>query len=255
MPGWCGGNFVYKYIIMTHQYTISGMTCGGCEAKVKSSLLVVPHVTAVTVSRETASAEISMEKHIPLPVFQAALGEKYTISEDGGHSMQADAEPVAGWFATYKPILLLFSMITLVAGMVSFTGNGFDLQQFMRIFMAGFFLSFSFFKLLDLPEFADSYSTYDIIARKWRGWGFAYAGIELALGVAYTLDLAPVLVNSVTLLVMGISIIGVLQSILNKRKIRCACLGAVFNLPMSTVTIIEDALMIAMSGMMLVMLF
>jgi hypothetical protein len=50
---------------------------------------------------------------------------------------------------------------------------------------------------------------------------------------------------------MSISIIGVLQSVLNKKKIQCACLGAVFNLPMSTVTIIEDALMIAMSGLML----
>ncbi|RYZ78221.1 MAG: heavy-metal-associated domain-containing protein, partial [Proteobacteria bacterium] len=44
---------------------------------------------------------------------------------------------------------------------------------------------------------------------------------------------------------------GVLQSVLNKRKIQCACLGAVFNLPMSTVTIIEDGLMIAMSAVML----
>ena len=50
---------------------------------------------------------------------------------------------------------------------------------------------------------------------------------------------------------MSISIIGVLQSVLNKKKIQCACLGAVFNLPMSTVTIIEDALMIVMSGIMI----
>jgi hypothetical protein len=51
--------------------------------------------------------------------------------------------------------------------------------------------------------------------------------------------------------VMSLSIIGVLESVFNHRKIRCACLGTVFNLPMSTVTIIEDALMIAMSGWML----
>lgn len=52
---------------------------------------------------------------------------------------------------------------------------------------------------------------------------------------------------------MSVSIIGVLQSVLNKRQIKCACLGAVFNLPMSSVTIIEDALMIVMSGVMIVM--
>jgi hypothetical protein len=44
----------------------------------------------------------------------------------------------------------------------------------------------------------------------------------------------------------------VLQSVLNKQKIKCACLGAVFNLPMSTITIIEDGLMIAMSVTMLI---
>lgn len=50
---------------------------------------------------------------------------------------------------------------------------------------------------------------------------------------------------------MSISIIGVLQSVFNKRKIQCACLGAVFNLPMSTATNIENALMIGMSALML----
>jgi hypothetical protein len=50
---------------------------------------------------------------------------------------------------------------------------------------------------------------------------------------------------------MGFSSIGVIQSVVNKRQIRCACLGAVFNLPMSTVTIIEDLLMVAMSVLML----
>jgi hypothetical protein len=53
---------------------------------------------------------------------------------------------------------------------------------------------------------------------------------------------------------MSISIIGVLQSVLNKKKIQCACLGAIFNLPMSTVTIIEDALMIGMSGAMILIM-
>jgi hypothetical protein len=53
---------------------------------------------------------------------------------------------------------------------------------------------------------------------------------------------------------MSISLVGVLQSVLNKRKIKCACLGDVFNLPMSTITIIEDALMIVMSLIMLIYL-
>ena len=59
------------------------------------------------------------------------------------------------------------------------------------------------------------------------------------------------LTNTVTFVVMTVSIFGVLQNVLNKREIKCACLEAVFNLPMSTITIIKDALMIGMSTLIL----
>jgi hypothetical protein len=81
-----------------------------------------------------------------------------------------------------------------------------------------------------------------------------YAFIELGLGIAFIADYNPLLTNRITLMVMSISIIGVLESVLNKRKIQCACLGAVFNLPMSTLTIIEDFLMISMSAIMLILM-
>ena len=120
--------------------------------------------------------------------------------------------------------------------------------------MAGFFLMFSFFKFLNLQGFAESYAMYDIVAKKWDAWGYVYTFIELALGLAYLSRFNPLITNITTFVVMSISIIGVLQSVLNKRKIKCACLGAVFNLPMSTITIIEDALMIGMSGVMILTL-
>ena len=95
--------------------------------------------------------------------------------------------------------------------------------------------------------FADSYSAYDVLAKKWYGYGFVYPFIELLLGVAYLLQWQPVYTNIATIALMGFSSIGVIQSVLDKRKIKCACLGAVFNLPMSSVTIIEDLLMVAMA--------
>jgi hypothetical protein len=58
-------------------------------------------------------------------------------------------------------------------------------------------------------------------------------------------------VNLATLIVMSFSSIGVILAVMNKQKIRCACLGTGFNLPMTTVTIIEDLLMVAMSLYML----
>ena len=124
-------------------------------------------------------------------------------------------------------------------------------MQWMRHFMAGFFLVFSFFKMLNLKGFAESYVMYDVVAKRLPAWAYIYAFTELALGIAFLINFNPLVTNSLTFIVMSISIIGVLQSVLNKKKIQCACLGAVFNLPMSTVTIIEDALMIAMSAWML----
>lgn len=237
---------------MTHMYQVTGMTCGNCEAKVKSSLMMVENVTGVEVSKTNNSATIAMDKHVAISDFQKALGgpeSKYQISAI--HHNEA-AEQTKGWLQTYKPILLIFFYITAVSLLVQLGNDSFDFMQWMRHFMAGFFLVFSFFKMLNLKGFAESYVMYDVLARQIPAWAYIYAFVELGLGLANVVDFNPVVTNLTTLIVMSISIIGVLQSVLNKKKIQCACLGAVFNLPMSTVTIIEDAIMIAMSGIMLV---
>lgn len=234
---------------MTHTYKVTGMTCGSCEAKVKSSLLMLPNVTEVEVSKEKQSATITMDKHIALSTLQNALDKRYSITATEHNET---AEQAKNWFSTYKPILIIFAYITIISIISATQQNQFHLMQAMNIFMAGFFLTFSFFKMLDLKGFAESYSMYDIVAKKIKAWGYVYAFVELALGIAYATNFQPLVTNLVTLVVMAISIIGVLQSVLNKRKIQCACLGAVFDLPMSTVTIIEDALMIVMSGIMLI---
>lgn len=236
---------------MTHTYKITGMTCGSCEAKVKSSLLILPNVTEVEVSKEKQTATISMDNHIALSTFQNALDKKYSIT---AIEHNETAEQAKSWLATYKPILLIFGYITTISIIAASQQNGFRWMHGMNVFMAGFFLTFSFFKMLDLKGFAESYSMYDIVAGKVKAWGFIYAFVELSLGIAYATGFQPLITNIVTLAVMAISIIGVLQSVLNKRRIQCACLGAVFNLPMSTVTIIEDALMIIMSAGMIVYL-
>ena len=236
---------------MTHTYKVTGMTCGGCEAKVKSSLLMLPNVAEVEVSKEKQSAIISMDKHIPLTRFQNALGQKYSITE---MEYTETVEQAKSWLVTYKPILLIFGYIAAISIIAATKQKAFHWVQAMNVFMSGFFLTFSFFKMLDLKAFAESYAMYDIVAKKIKAWGFIYAFIELGLGIAYATSFQPLFTNIVTVIVMTISIIGVLQSVLNKRKIQCACLGAVFNLPMSTVTIIEDALMIVISGASLFMI-
>ena len=233
---------------MTHTYKLTGLTCTSCEAKVKSALLMVENVTNVEVSKDINSATITMEKHIALDKFQKALDTKYQISAT--HHNET-AEQTKFWFETYKPILLIFFYISLVTVLIQLKNENFNWMQAMQYFMAGFFLVFSFFKLLNLKGFAESYVMYDVLAKRIPVWAYIYAFVELGLGIAYLINFNPFITNSITFIVMSISIVGVLQSVLNKKKIQCACLGAVFNLPMSTVTIIEDALMIAMSGIMI----
>jgi len=235
---------------MTHTYQLTGMTCGSCEAKVKSALLSVNNVTTVEVSKDNNTATITMEKHIALSDLQNALDDKYQISAIQHNEAM---EQTKFWFATYKPVLLIFVYIFSVTALVELTAENIDISRWMRHFMAGFFLTFSFFKMLNLKGFKDSYLMYDIIARKFPAWGYIYAFTELLLGIAFLINFNPIITNSVTFMVMSVSIIGVLQTVLDKKTIKCACLGDVFNLPMSTVTIIEDGLMIIMSLGMLIM--
>ncbi len=235
---------------MKHTYQLTGMTCTGCEAKVKSSLLSLPDITAVEVSKDNNTATISIEKHISLTDLQNAMGSdgKYKIAATLHSEV---AELTKSWFATYKPLLIIFAFITGISIITARMGNEIHWMRCMNNFMAGFFLTFSFFKLLDVKAFAETYTMYDIVAKKIKTYGFIYPFIELVLGIAFLTGFNPFITNITTLVVMSISIVGVLQSVLNKKKIQCACLGAVFNLPMSTVTIIEDALMIAMSAAMI----
>lgn len=235
---------------MTHTYQLTGMTCGSCETKVKSALLSVNNVTAVEVSKDNNAATITMDKHVTLPDLQNALEAKYHIS---AIQHNETVEGAKSWFATYKPVLLIFVYIFSATALVEITAENVSISRWMRYFMAGFFLTFSFFKMLNLKGFKDSYLMYDIIARKFPAWGYIYAFTELLLGIAFLINFNPVVTSSVTLVVMSVSIIGVLQTLLNKKTIKCACLGDVFNLPMSTVTIIEDGLMIVMSIGMLMM--
>ena len=254
-----------KRILMTHTYNISGMTCEGCLAKVSYLLKQLPQITNVAVNLESGTADVSMNSHVATPELQQALKDypKYQLTEEQKHHTETknvfgiQPEVAKSWAVTYKPILLIFGYVTVISLIAALWTNGisfsFSVITFMRIFMAGFFLTFSFFKMLDLKGFAESYSMYDVVAKKIPAWGYIYAFLELGLGIAFVTNVAPLYVNAFTAVLMSVSLLGVLQSVFNKKQIRCACLGAVFNLPMSTVTIIEDGLMIAMSVAMMFM--
>ncbi len=236
------------------KYQVSGMTCGGCVARVKATL--VPMAEHVEVTLEPPQAIITNSHQSLMALNQALAGVgHYQLSaleaKSAAQPLKSEDVPKS-WVATYYPLLLIFGFILLVTLSNQFSqAKAFNLEHWMMQFMAGFFLVFSFFKLLDVRSFADSYAMYDLLAMRYKPYGYVYPFIELGLGFAYLIGWQPLITNWITLVVMTFSSLGVIRSVVNKQKIRCACLGAVFNLPMSTVTIIEDLLMAGMALWML----
>ena len=235
---------------MTNTYSITGMTCSGCVAKVKSLLEQHTDVLSADISLEHNQAVVEMNVDLSAEQLQGAFGKESAYSISSTEPIEMDNQEKS-WLETYKPLLLIFLFISGVSGIGAFHNGQLSVMNWMNAFMAGFFIVFSFFKFLNLSAFADSYAMYDLLAKKVKVYGFVYPFIELALGIAYLTHFEPQITYIVTIVVMGFSSIGVIQSVLDKQKIRCACLGAVFNLPMSTVTIIEDLLMVAMAAFML----
>jgi len=243
------------------KYTVTGMTCGGCVSRVKNTLSAFAE--EVTVTLDPAVAELTNSSADLATLNQALSGVGHYQLQSTPPDPEAQVrnshtqikeEDEKSWLATYYPLLLIFGMITSATLAIEFASNSFNFEHWMMHFMAGFFLVFAFFKLLDIRSFADSYAMYDLLAMRVKPYGYIYPFIELGLGFAYLTAWQPLLTNWVTFIVMTFSSLGVIRSVLKRQQIRCACLGAVFNLPMSTVTIIEDLLMAGMAVWMIVSL-
>ena len=254
----------------TQVHALSGLHCSACVGRVTRALEPLAEKVEVTLdpmqvtltnptgdltTLQGAVAQSGKYVLMQNQLLAQAIPAQAAINSIASKSLVDTAESLS-WFVTYKPLLLIVAYI-LGASVLVQTGLGtavdISAMQTMRYFMAGFFIVFSFFKLLDIPAFAMAYSSYDLLAARWQGWGYVYPFVELALGVAYLVNFNPLLTNWVTVIVMGFSAIGVIRAVMNKTRIQCACLGTVFKLPMSTVTIIEDVGMVAMASWMLLM--
>ena len=234
---------------MIRTYTINGMTCEGCVAKVTYLLEQHSNISLAEIELKNNTATLTLEKEIAIDELRRLFEAhpKYTITFSNTNEDKQNKHV----FTTYKPLLLIFLFIAATTAIVSIDNGKIDVMLWMQYFMAGFFIVFSFFKFLNLTGFAESYAMYDILAKRVKVYGLVYPFIELILGVAYLTGFEPTITYIATICIMGFSSIGVIQSVLDKKKIRCACLGAVFNLPMSMVTIIENLIMVLMALIML----
>ena len=240
-------------------HPLEGLHCGACVKKVQAAL--APFAAKVTVSLQPMQVTLT-KPNVDLVTLQQAVAAagQYRLLAESGAAVQAQVTTSSskslGWqaLAVYQPLLLILAYIlgASVLVQVGLHGlQGVDAMETMRYFMAGFFLVFSFFKLLNINAFAKAYAQYDLLAARWLGWGRIYPFVELALGVAYLTNASPLITYWVTIVIMSFSAIGVIRAVVSRTQIQCACLGTVFNLPMSTVTIVEDVGMVVMAIVMI----
>lgn len=147
------------------------------------------------------------------------------------------------FFSKYKVILILF--IYLISMSWLFTQSSHN--DFMLTLMGLFFLIFSFFKVIHLSKFKASFSKYDLIAKRIPFYGYVYPFIEIVLGALFILGLEIFWVALITIFILTATTIGVVSKLRKGQIIECACLGVVFNLPLSHVTVFENLAMILMA--------
>lgn len=239
---------------MKHTYTVTGMTCNGCKASVEKALNAISEVVKASVNLETSEAIIETAQPISIEKLQHALSYKYKIYEKNIFQTSVNnSEEQTSDFKQLFPLFLIFGYIISAAILLHY--KLWNTSHFMLDFMGLFYIVFSFFKLLDLKGFPESFRMYDPIAKVVPLYAWVYPFIELTLGVMFLMRIQISMALIVTLVVLGITTIGVTKALVDKKSIQCACLGTALKLPMTKATFIENIIMIVMAIIMLVKIY
>ena len=223
-----------------YEFPITGITCQKCVASITAELSKVEAFRVVRVLRQPDRVEIEAEREVTAAMVATALQAlpRYRVQR-------------TRLLTQLFPLLLVFAYLLLTVVLVALLSHEVTFILLMSTWMGAFFLVFSFFKFLNLKGFVAAFRSYDPIAMRWPAYGYLYATLELIFGIAYLFVPQAWLLNITVLLVLGISSCGVLRAVTRGRRVQCACLGTIFNLPMTWVTLVENGLMLVMAGMLL----
>lgn len=238
-------------------YTVLGMTCNGCKSTVYENLNKLQKIKSVEVDLENAEATIFMTGNIKLFELQKALPSKFQILEKKSDNLSADEnEPTSevikddSKLKQLKPLLLIFTYISIASIFMNY--KNWNSSEAMLDFMGLFYIVFSFFKMLDLKGFPESFKMYDPLAKRLPLYGWIYPFIETGLGLMLLLRYEIKIALVITLFILGTTTVGVIKTLADKKSIKCACLGTALKLPMTEATLIENLIMIIMAVSMLI---
>ena len=228
---------------MKKSLSISGMTCGNCENHVREKIATINGVTDVLVSLKNGNAVVYSENEITDDSIENILGDKYSVSNSKKIKNKSKIRQL-------KPLFLIFAY--LIFGTFYLNKNDFNLEKAMINFMGLFFITFSFFKLIDYSTFPLSFSRYDPLAKKIFLYAKLYPFLELILGICFLFNWKINIVSFITFCVLTITTFGVVKALFNKKEIECACLGTSMKLPMTEATLLENIVMISMALFLLI---
>lgn len=154
---------------------------------------------------------------------------------------------------SYVPVIALFAMTALMALAASYAVY----QTPFTVRAAEWFVSFSMcilalLKLQDLGKFSIMFLNYDLLAKRWVPYGTIYPFAEGLAGVLMTAHWLDWLSIPVALFIGTIGAISVFKAVyIDKRTLRCACVGGNSNVPLGFVSLTENLFMIGMALWML----
>ena len=233
------------------ELNIKGMHCAGCVSTIERAINKVEGVTKAVVSlpKETVRVEggvssSSVINAITSTGYEATLMDPAVKQQKNQQKQEPQSE-----LKQLFPLFLIFFYISSAALLINWIN--FNVSDFMFDFMGLFYIVFSFFKLLDYKNFPHSFAMYDPIAKRVPIYGWIYPAIETVLGLAFLFRVALNFSLIATIIILGITTVGVTRALIDKRAIQCACLGTALKLPMTKATFIENSIMIIMATYML----
>jgi glutaredoxin len=156
------------------------------------------------------------------------------------------AEPGA---VSYRPVIAVFAMTALMAAAASFAalGSPFTLRA-VQWFVAFSMCALALLKLQDVERFSTMFLNYDLLARRWVPYGTIYPFAEALAGVLMIAGAMNWLSVPVALFIGTIGAVSVFKAVyVDRRQIKCACVGGSSNVPLGFVSLTENLMMIGMA--------
>lgn len=155
---------------------------------------------------------------------------------------------------SYTPVVALFAVSAAVALVIdSLTGSNLISWTTAGRFIAVAMCLLALLKLQDLDRFVTMFLGYDLVARRYVPYGYVYPFAEFGAGALMLANLGSWLSIPVALVIGSIGAVSVFKAVyLEKRELKCACVGGSCNVPLGFVSLTENLMMIAMAlGMLL----